>query len=231
MAERQSTELEHLEAGLGSAEDPYQIQELLLKEIEDLVEEVRREIRYSTISMIRAGRIFMAIKTKLPRGQWESFGYEQRWSWEYVRCSLKLLEVAARFPQALHLPPGRATQRLLRLSSPMISEIFDDLPPESIKKLTPWDIELIYDRLRQENRRARPRKPRPRIEGEIRDFSKVPLYSAITAANMALADLAAVEIEEQDFLTAKKFSRMLQKAFDQAHKHLVDPKHEVFPRG
>jgi len=49
MAERQSTELEHLEAGLGSAEDPYQIQELLLKEIEDLVEEVRREIRYSTI--------------------------------------------------------------------------------------------------------------------------------------------------------------------------------------
>ena len=89
MAERQLTELTHLDAGLDSAEDPYRLKDLLLKEPEELAEEVRRVIRFTSISMIQAGRLFMAIKSKLKFGQWEPFVIKQKWSWENSKAKTR----------------------------------------------------------------------------------------------------------------------------------------------
>src|SRR5258706_6103148 len=143
---KQGTELQQLEAGLGAVEDPYMIKELLALPTETLVSLVQREIRYSAFSMLRAGQLFYALKEKAGHGNCEEFVLEHRWSWEYVRCSMKLIEVAIRFPQAAHLPSGHALQRVLHLPAPRIEEIFTDLSPEAIEKLTPWDLENIYNK-------------------------------------------------------------------------------------
>lgn len=158
-AKKPSTELENLAAGLGNAEDPYLIKELLLRKVSELADEVRSEIRYSAISMLRAGRYFMAIKKKLGHGKWEDFVYEQKWNWNYVRAAMKLLEVVAKFPQVTHLPSGRTTDRLLNLPMPKIEAVMEDLPPEAVKKLTPWDLERIYKRQKLEDAKSRPKKP------------------------------------------------------------------------
>ena len=162
-----STELDNLARGLGSAEDPYQIKDLISRSVNELAEEVKKQIRYSAVSMLQAGRIFMAIKKKLGHGEWEDFAAERRWSWNYVRASMKLLEVVVKFPQSLHLPSGLATKNLLRLPMPKIEAALEDLPPEAVKKLTPWDLENIYNKKRLEDSKARPPKGKPLSDEEI----------------------------------------------------------------
>lgn len=158
-ARKPSTELENLAAGLGNAGDPYFLKPLEKATTHDLAEAVKGEIRYSAVSMIRAGRYFMAIKKKLGHGAWEDFVFDQHWSWNYVRASMKLLEVAAKFPQVLHLPDGRVVDKLLHLPPPEIESFLADLPPAAIKKLTPWDLEKIYHDKHLENSKSRPKKP------------------------------------------------------------------------
>src|SRR5690242_13449129 len=138
-----SAELEELNSGLAAAEDPYMFKDLLARPLEENVDEVNRQIRYSAISMLRAGQLFMVIKhqVRAAKASWETFVDEQHWSWEYVRCSMKFIEVVALFPQAMNLPGGRVVHKMLHLPAPQLEEIFTDLPPEAIEKLTPWDIE------------------------------------------------------------------------------------------
>lgn len=165
-----STELDNLSAGLGSAEDPYCLQPLAERSLEELAEEVHTEVRYSALSMLRAGRCLMAIKKRLGHGTWEEFVQERHWSWNYVRASMKLLEVVARFPHLVHLPSGTVAARLLRLSLPKIEEVVDGLPPEAIKKLTPWDLERIYHQQKLEDSKLRGRKKRtPEQETALRE--------------------------------------------------------------
>ncbi|OGS05708.1 MAG: hypothetical protein A3G41_08840 [Elusimicrobia bacterium RIFCSPLOWO2_12_FULL_59_9] len=221
-----STELENLAEGLGSAEDPYYLKPLADKSPPELAELVRTEIRYSALFMIRAGRIFMAIKKKLGHGEWEDFVHKQHWSWNYVRCSMKLLEVVAKFPQALHLPGGRTTERFLQLPSPEIESFLEDLPPEAVKKLTPWDLERIYEKKRGENIKAgrKPKPPKDFVEPDVTDLDKLFAQAYSTLNLISELKLSAKEAER-----AKKYHQQLYRAWDRASYNLRDPEHKTKP--
>jgi len=158
MRGKSKTELDSLAEGLGNAEDPYFIKPLEEKTLPELVDLVRGEIRYTALSMVRAGRYFMAIKKKVGHGQFEELFLKCHWSPSYVRLSMKLVEVVARFPQALYLPGGLATKNLLRLPMPKIEAVLNELPPEAVKKFTPWDLEKIHRDKTTEEKNSQPRK-------------------------------------------------------------------------
>ena len=158
MRGKSTTELDTLAKGLGSAEDPYYLKPLADKSIDELAELARVEIRYSALSMVRAGRIFMAIKQRVGHGGFEALFHKYDWRPQYVRFSIKLVEVVARFPQAMHLAGGRITAQLLRLPMPKIEALLEDLPPEAVKKLSPWDLAEIHRKKTDEEARSKPRK-------------------------------------------------------------------------
>lgn len=232
-----STELDTLAAGLGQIEDPYFLKPLEKETTQGLAEAVKREIRYSAVSMIRAGRYFMAIKKRLGHGEWEKFVIAERWSWAYVRASMKLLEVAAHFPQALHLADGRMVQRVLYLPAPEIESFLGDLSPDAVKKLTPWDIERIYDAKRDELRKTH-RKKKPidpailaQIEQDLKDAEWKVFIDAYDAATRAINELAAVKVKPEwydrifDRLLLKKLGRVYEKVSKSLH-----PVEEVLKR-
>jgi len=233
-----STELDQLAAGLGNAEDPYYIKPFAKKSLDELAELARQEIKYSTLSMLKAGRYFIAIKARLDHGQWIDFVVKkQRWSMSYVRASMKLLEVAARFPNAMHLPSGRTLDRLLHLPPPIQSDVLEGLSPEAIRKLTPWDIERIYDAKRDEMRKTNRRKKkvdpalldqekREREEKEWAEFD-----DAYNAATNALNELAAVKIkpEWRDRIFDRELLKKLGRVYEKVSKSLA-PVEEVLKR-
>jgi hypothetical protein len=232
-----STELQVLEAGLGQVEDPYMLKDLLPFTLIELAELVRKQVRYSAFTMIRAGQVFMAIKKKLGHGEWEKFVIDQHWSWAYVRASMKLLEVAARFPQTLHIAPGRATDRMLHLPMAQIETLFEDMTPEAIKKLTPWDIERIYDAKRDELRKThRTKKPidpsildqekKEREEAEWAEF--MDIYGA---ADKAIHKLSLVKIKPEwfDRIFKHLLIKKLGRTWDRMAKN-INPVEEVLKR-
>jgi hypothetical protein len=160
--EKAQQELAQISAGLSSVEDPYGIKDLLPLSIEELAEGFRREYLYSGISMLNAGRYCMAIKEKLPFGKWEEFVAQQRWNWEFVRSSMRLLELYPEFPSVIQLPPGRSLHQLLHLSRPQARGILTEITPEVIETLTSWDLLKICKQKRAEKRKpGKPPKPLP----------------------------------------------------------------------
>lgn len=233
-----STELATLEAGLGQAEDPYMLKDLLPFTLIELAELVRKQVRYSAITMIRAGQVFMAIKKKLGHGKWEDFVIDQHWSWAYIRASMKLLEVAARFPQTLHITPGRATDRMLNLPMAQIETLFEDMSPKAIKKLTPWDIERIYNKQKLEESKNRARRKKEidpailaQIEKDRSDAEWMVFLDAYDAATNALGALSTVKVKPEwydrifDRLLLKKLGRVYEKVSKSLH-----PVEEVLKR-
>jgi len=220
-----TTELEHLAAGLGQAEDPYLIKELLGLRIEDLAAEMDKEMRYTAVSLIRAGRFCMAMKKKLGHGHWEDYVTAKRWSPSYVRLSMKLLEVVARFPQLMHLPPGRVTDRLLNLPMPKIEEAIGDLPPEAVKKLTPWDLEEIYQRKAVENQKAKRNPKAPSREVEL-PSELTNLVNQVTSALNRLIEYA-IPAKERDI--CERYLREIEVLWNRAAYNLRDPEHKTVP--
>ncbi|HWP58991.1 MAG TPA: hypothetical protein VNL14_13950 [Candidatus Acidoferrales bacterium] len=195
---KSGTELETLSRGLGSAEDPYQLKELLQRGVDDLAQEVEKRIRYTAAEMVTQGRYFMAIKEQLKHGEWEPFIQKRKWSPFYVRTCMRLLEVAARFPQALHLPPGRVTDRLLNLPMPKIETILAETPPEAVKKLTPWDLEKIYNDKKLEKSRSKPKKQKQiQAPAGLEDEKWTAFTLLYTEALTALTQLADAEIKPE----------------------------------
>src|SRR5687768_12335553 len=219
---KQDTELEQLEAGLGAAEDPYMIKELIARPTEDLAAEVRKEIRYSALSMLRAGRIFMAIKSQLKHGGWEPFVAQQRWSWQYVRCCMKLVEVASKFPQAVHLPSGRVVQQLLHLPAPRVEEIFTELPAEAIEKLTPWDLEKIYNKKKLE----KPKKEKPKTDREV---EVEDVDALVIEVEGLLRQIAELDLKKSSQKKLDGYRASIEVAWNRAAYNMRDPKHESKP--
>ncbi|MGE0680015.1 MAG: hypothetical protein AB7P69_03755 [Candidatus Binatia bacterium] len=215
-----TTELMEMDQGLKNAEDPYLIKDLLARDVEELADEVRKEILYSVIAMVRAGRYFMAIKKQLGHGEWEQFVLDHGWSFHYVRGCLKLLEVVAKFPQALHLPGGRVTDRLLYLPMPKIEQVLDQLPPQAVKQLTPWDLQKIYDE--KKTRKEAVPKGLPEVEVTALDS----LVAALTSNLRMLADLT---IPKTDYARAKRYADELADIWDRCSWNLVDPGHTGRP--
>jgi hypothetical protein len=223
MRGKQPTELDHLASGLGQAADPYMIADLVDKPLGELADLVRQEMKYTAVTMIRAGRVFMAIKKKLRHGGWEDFVGEQGWSWNYVRAAMKFIEVAARFPQTIHLPAGLATKNLLRLPMPQIESALAELPPEAIKKLSPWELEAIYQKHADKNRHKK-RKVRE-YEDVVPEDAHILAAKALSALNqIAQLDLSKSTAKDHD-----KIFRELSAAWDRAAYNLRDPQHKTVP--
>jgi hypothetical protein len=223
---KQGTELAELEAGLGAAEDPYMIKDLVMLPTEDLVAQVQREIRYSAFSMLRAGRIFMAIKQQIrSRGnRWEDFVEQQTWSWDYVRCSMKFIEVVAKFPQALHLPSGRVLNRILHLPAPEIESIFTELPKEAIETLTPWDLQKLYTKKKLE--KPKNKKPTRDIDTEV---TVEPVDTLVAKVEGLLHEIAELDLTRSDSAKLDGYRVAITRALDQAAYNLKDPTHQSKP--
>ena len=216
------TELEHLAAGPGQAADPYMLSDRMALDVAELAAGARGEMRYTALTMIRAGRYYMAIKKKLGHGEWEAFVVEQHWSWNYVRASMKLLEVAARFPQLLHLPAGKTTHSLLRLPMPQISAVMEELPPKAVDKLTPWDLENIY-----RDKIAKDQKPKPKKD--FPDVAPSELDSLAAKAQSALLQIYDLKLAPDEYERALRYRNDLQLAWDRASYTLRDPEHKTTP--
>ena len=226
MRGKNSTEIDTLARGLGNAEDPYHIKPLLGRTVGDLAEHIDKRIRYTAIDMIDQGRYFMAIKEKCGRGNWEPYVEKKKWSWNYVRCCMKLLEVIARFPQAIHLPPGRVTDRLLQLPPPNVEAIIGDLPPEGIKKLTPWDLQKAHSDKRLQDAKSRRRKPKAPPE----DIDHpTDLDTLVNETISALRKLADYSISAKEAPRAKRYRGEIETAWNRASYNLGDPEHKKEP--
>lgn len=220
-----STELDSLARGLGGAEDPYRIKALLRQSVEDLANHLENRIRYTAVDMIDQGRYFMAIKEKCGHGNWEAFVAGRKWSWNYVRGCMKFLEVVAEFPQAIHLPPGRVTDRLLQLPPPQIDDVLRDLPPEGVKRLTPWHIEKAHHDKTLEDAKSRRRKPKPPKEiPEVTD-----LDALVTDALSALMKISEYTISDREAPRAARYLHEIEKAWNRAAYNLKDPEHKTKP--
>jgi hypothetical protein len=221
-----STELEELAAGLSTVEDPFSIGELLKEGLENLVQHVDRRMRLTALDMVDQGRYLHAIKELTPHGEWERLVAERRWGWEYVHCCMKLVKVVAVFPQAIHLPPGRATSLFLRLPRSEIGQILDGLSPETLSKLTVWDLKKIHQTKKIEA--AKSRRPKPKPPGkEITAPSKLSMLAAraLSALNL-ISELEIPAVEAQE---ANKCATQIQAACERALYTLRDPEHKTVP--
>ena len=220
---RQPTETEELDSGLSTIEDPYQINDLLTRDVDELANEFNREILYSVVAMVKAGRLAMAIKTKLPHGEWEDFMAAHQWSFDYVRGCLKILEVVSKYPQAVHLPPGRATQRLLHSPLSRIDAVLAELPEKALKNLTPWDIHLAYAK----HKLAEGKTWVGKDHGPVEPPSELhKLYAKATSILRLIADL---KISRGEFDDSRVFAHKLDREWQHASYNLFDPGHKKTP--
>ena len=215
-------EIEALESGLALAKDPYQLAELLTQSKESLAAYVSQRIRYTALDMADQGRYFHAIKKLCGHTGWEPFVDEQTWNWEYVRCCMKLTEVAAWLPQILNIPPGRIIQTLMHLPKPEIKELLDDLSPEETSKLTLWELKRLHGRIPKKPARARKDIEIPEID---HDLNKLFL-----TAHQALLDIAECSITKKQKELAHKLLRRLSHDWERAAYNLGDPEHKTTPR-
>lgn len=221
---RKPTENEQLATGLATIEDPYGLADLRTHSVEELLNAVRHEIRYAVVAMCRAGRLFMALKEKIPHGQWEMFLDSQHIPRSYARGCMKIVELVARYPKAVHLPPGETTNRLLNSSMAKIDAVLGGLPEAAIKLLTPWDLARVYDaeKLKEKGAQVLTRQPYP--GGEPTALDK--LYITALSTLRLIADL---EIAPGEHAQAHAYADVLRLAWDHAHYNLLDPAHESVP--
>lgn len=225
---QKSGELEELGSGLGQAADPFMIADLMPLDVEQLAEMANAEVKYTAISMIRAGRIFRAIKKKLGHNKWEGFVEKKRWPWNYVHASMRFIEVVAHFPQAIHLSPGNATKNLLRLPMPQIEEVLRELPSEAVKKLTIGDLEAIHRKEKENHKRATPAKPPKDLPDVIPTVERVD--SLVAEVEGLLRELAELDLSKST--SRDKFADYLlhlSATFDHARYNLRDPDHTKKP--
>lgn len=226
MRGRKPTELETLNTSLATVEDPYNLAELRTHSVEELLNALRGEFLYTVVTMGRAGRLLMALKEKTPHGHWEALLDSQHIPRGYARGCMKVVEVVARYPQAIHLPPGRATQQLLYSSMAKIDAVLSGLPEAAVRMLTPWDLALVYDREKLKERRKQaqatprpPRKPLPQIDMPLEE---TPFGQAYYTALSALGALVAVEIpaSEYDRIFRRGLLPKLARVWDAVIEHL-----------
>lgn len=216
-------ETAELSQTLDLVQDPHCIGDLTERDVEDLATEFNREIRYSVVAMIRAGRIAMAIKHKLPHGQWEDFVSAHHWSFYYVRACLKILDVVAKHPNAVHLPPGRATQRLLNTPLSRIDDVLNELPEKALKNLTPWDIEAAWAK----HKLAEGKTWAGKDHGPVEPPSELhKLYAKATSILRLIADL---KISRAEFDDSRVFAHKLDREWQHASYNLFDPGHKKTP--
>jgi hypothetical protein len=220
---RKPSENEQLETGLATVEDPYGLADLRTHTVDELLNAVRHEIRYAVVAMCRAGRLFMALKEKVSHGQWETFLDSQHIPRSYARGCMKIPELLVRYPKAVHLPPGKAAERLLRSSMSRIESILADLPEAAIKMLTPWDLADIYDKEKLKEKGPKNYKGPTDIELP----SELDLL--IPKAMSALRLIAECPITKKDYAQATTYAHMLHRALDRASYHLRDPEHLTTP--
>jgi hypothetical protein len=193
---RKPTDVEVMSTALATVEDPYGLAELRTHTMDELLSALRREIVYAVVAMGRAGRLLMALKEKTPHGQWETFLDMHYISRHYARGCMKIVELIARYPKAVHLPPGKATERLLQSSMSKIDAVLAELPEAAIKMLTPWDLADLYTAEKNKERTATPPTPLP-LDVEI-PLDETPFGKAYYKAMDALGVLAAMEISPAD---------------------------------
>lgn len=213
---------EEYERGLSLAEDPYQLKELASVSTEELAQAVEKGMRYTALAMVQVGRMLYAIKDRMVHGEWEPFVQGRGWQWHYVRGCMKLVEVVAKYPQAAHLPPGRATISLLKLPMSKIDQVMDELPADAIKKMTPWELSKIYDEKKREGK--------PELTEER---APVPppsrLAALVSGLTSALNLLAEYEIPKEDYALARRFANEVALRWDAAIYNLTDPAHKGPP--
>lgn len=218
----QKNETEIMRQALDEVEDPYQIRVLATVPIEELAQKIERQMRYTAASMVQCGCFLYAIKERLDHGEWEPFVQARQWSWNYVRGCMKLVDVVAKYPQALHLPPGRVTNQLLHLPMSKIDEVMEALPEATIKKLTPWQLTEIYEDKKREGR--------PVVEKE---YAPLPppshLTTLVNAVTSALNLLAEYEISKADYVLARRYANEVALRWDAAIYNLSDPAHKGPP--
>lgn len=221
------TELAELNQGLSSVEDPYNLAEFRDQSLEELVNAVRHELRYAVVALARAGRLFYAMKERVEHGDWLPLLQKHHIPRSYARDCMKMTEVIARYPKAIHLPPGRAIRQLLQSSMAKIDAVFSELPDAAIKQLTPWDLktQLDKEKLKEKGNRYAPTGKEKHVDvSEPTELDK--LYAkALSAVRM----LEFARIAEDEHEKAEAYAQELSRCWDRAHYHLRDPKGQSVP--
>lgn len=202
--------------------DPYQLKELAVVSTEELAQKIERQMRYTAATMVQCGRFLYAIKERLGHGEWEPFVQARQWSWVYVRGCMKFVDVYVKHPQALYLPPGRATNNLLRLPMAKIDQVLVDLPAEAIKKLTPWELSKIYD---EQRKKGPPSPAKERQPAEL----PTELELLTTQALVALRQIEGLTIPKREWELAKQRCKEISIAWNHAAYNMYDPEHASIP--
>lgn len=223
MRGRKSTEIEVLDKALAAVEDPYRIRDLATVPIEELAAQIDKRVRYTTVEMVNQGRLFMAIKERLDHGEWEPFVIKRKWSMAYVRGCMKMLEIVAKFPAVLHLAPGTVTNRLLNMSAPKVDELLGDASEDTVKNLTPWDLEKIY---LDERAKAGKGKPRKQYDAVAEPESVDDL---VMTALGALNQIAELDLTKSAKKKLRESLLQIEGAWNRASYNLRDPEHKTVP--
>ena len=224
MRGRKSTEMEILDKALATVEDPYRIKDLLAVPLDELVKEVDRRIRYTSVEMVNQGRLFAAIKERVGHGKWEQFVIDQKWAPSYVRGCMRMLEVVAKFPQAIYLPPGRVTDRLLHLPAPQIDAVLADASEEAVRRLTPWDIEAAHQKIDAEAGKGN--KTRKQYEVVAKPE---PVDELVMTALGALNQIEVLDLKRTDKEKLRESLLQIEGAWNRASYNLRDPEHKTVP--
>lgn len=222
MRGKKSTEVEVLDKAFSAVEDPYRIKDLAAVPLDDLVAEVDRRIRYTSVEMVNQGRLFAAIKDRLKHGEWEPFVVAHKWAPSYVRGCMRMLEIVAKFPQAIHLPPGRVTDRLLHLPAPQVDAVLAEASDEAVRNLTPWDLEKAHQKIDAASGKHKRTKVYEDAEPESVD-------SLVMDALSALNQIAELDLKRGKKEKLRDSLLQIEAAWNRAAYNLRDPEHKTVP--
>lgn len=119
---------------------------------------------------IRKGWVYIMIRRKVGHGNFKKYLDKHNVNYFKAWESLCYAIVAARHPALAGVVTGRAIRQVIRLPESEINKIEEQItgiPAKEAAQIALKWIEKEFDRIQKEKRaRARPRKPRPKIEGE-----------------------------------------------------------------
>ena len=216
---------EVLDGALTAVEDPFAVRELLANAplggaLDERVEyasqnlrpEITRLFRRGVWDYVMAGRLLKAAETLIGRGKKEDDPYQQwvdasGWNEDFVRLAVRFVDVVARFPEAIDLPPGKGLRNLLHWSTDRIEEFLrDEIGEKNLQGLTPQKLLDVYREKVKETRQERIERERRESAQKLRRWREKRVAQGLPPDD---PPLSAFELAYMSVVTALKRLEMV----------------------